>query len=257
MILVLSGTEDGKEIVRRLYDHGCDIITSVATQYGKSIFERLNLGKICLQGRLDTNDFMHLIDERGIRLLIDATHPYATDVSTNAIKACNEKGIKYIRYQRCETVLPESHLIHGVYNISDAVSKCIEVGKRVMLTTGFNNIKDFIGLNCEGGLVVRILPLAEHVRKSVEMGIHASNIAALQGPFSYDLNKALYDHFCIDTIVTKNSGKEGGVSEKVAAAIDNGINVVLIKRPAINYPAVYSSVDEIFDKCMKLESALG
>ena len=246
MILVLSGTVDGKEIVQRLYDQGCDVITSVATEYGKSIYERVNLGKICLQGRLDTNDFVHLIDEKGIDILIDATHPYATDVSINAIKACDEKGIKYIRYQRCETILPESHLIHGVYNISDAVSKCMEVGKRVMLTTGFNNIKDFIGLNRDGGLIVRILPLAEHVRKSVEMGIHASNIAAMQGPFSYELNKSLYDHFRVDTIVSKNSGKEGGVSEKVAAAIDNRINVVLIKRPAINYPAVCSSIDEIF-----------
>ena len=251
MILVLSGTEDGKNIVRRLYDQGGDVITSVATEYGKSIFERLDLGKICLQGRLDTNDFTRLIDERGIHMLIDATHPYATDVSINAIKACDEKDIKYIRYQRCETVLPESHLIHDVYNISDAVSKCLELGKRVMLTTGFNNIKDFIGLNGDGGLIVRILPLAEHVRKSVDMGILASNIAAMQGPFSYELNKSLYDHFRVDTIVTKNSGKEGGVSEKVAAALDKGINVVLIKRPAINYPVVCSSIDEMFAVYLK------
>ncbi|MGR3179647.1 MAG: precorrin-6A reductase [Candidatus Anammoxibacter sp.] len=247
MILVLSGTEDGKEIVKRLYDNGYDLLTSVATEYGKAMFERMSLGEICIQGRLDADGLVSLIEDKQIDLLIDATHPYATNVSLNAIKACNEKNIRYIRFQRRKTDLPVSKFIHVVNDVDEAISKCKELGKKIMLTTGFNNIKDFVRLNGEIELVVRVLPIANHVQECVKMGIHASNIIALQGPFSFELNKALYERFKVDTIVTKDSGKQGGVIEKIDAAVKSEINVVLIKRPEIDYPCVYSLIDEIFD----------
>ncbi|MGR3319868.1 MAG: precorrin-6A reductase [Candidatus Anammoxibacter sp.] len=170
MILVLSGTEDGKEIVKKLYDNGYDLLTSVATEYGKAMFERMSLGEICIQGRLDADGLMRLIEDKQIDLLIDATHPYATNVSLNAIKACNEKNIRYIRFQRSKTVLPVSKLIHVVKDVDEAINKCKELGRRIMLTTGFNNIKDFVRLNGERELVVRVLPIADHVQKCVKMG---------------------------------------------------------------------------------------
>ncbi|MGR3319869.1 MAG: precorrin-6A/cobalt-precorrin-6A reductase [Candidatus Anammoxibacter sp.] len=84
-------------------------------------------------------------------------------------------------------------------------------------------------------------------KNALKWGIHASNIIALQGPFSFELNKALYERFKVDTIVTKDSGKQGGVIEKIDAAVKSEINVVLIKRPEIDYPCVYSLIDKIFD----------
>ncbi|MGR3219652.1 MAG: precorrin-6A reductase [Candidatus Anammoxibacter sp.] len=246
MILVLSGTEDGKYIVKKLHDDGYDLLTSVATEYGKAMFERMNLGDICLQGRLDAEGLICLIEDKHIDLIIDATHPYAINVSINAIKACNEKNIRYIRFQRSKTTLPVSKFIHVVNDVGEAIKKCDELGRKIMLTTGYNNIKDFVILNKEKELVVRVLPIANHVQGCVNMGIHASNIIALQGPFSFELNKALYERFNVDTVVTKDSGKQGGVTEKIDAAVKMGINVVLIKRPEIDYPCVYSLVDEVF-----------
>lgn len=247
MILVLSGTEDGKEIVKRLHERGDKLITSVATEYGKAIFERMQLGEICIHGRLDKVNLIKLIEDEDINILVDATHPYAINVSINAIEACKEKSIKYIRFQRNASTLPKSHLIHHVDDVNEAINKCNVLSNRIMLTTGFNNLKEFIKLNETKEIVVRVLPIAEHIRKCVEMGIHPSNIVAMQGPFSVELNKSLFNHFKIDTIITKESGKEGGVIEKVQAAIDCGINVVLIKRPELNYPCVYSSIDKVFD----------
>lgn len=243
----MSGTEDGKEIVKRLLERGVKLITSVATEYGKSIFEGINLGNICIQGRLDKIDLGALIEDRHIDTVIDATHPYAVNASTNAIEVCKEKKIRYIRYQRNETPIPESPLIHKMKGINNAVDKCKELGARIMLTTGFNNLKDFAILIGDKELIVRILPIADHIRSCIEIGISPSNIIALQGPFSKELNSALFKHFKIDTIVTKESGREGGVTEKIQAAIESNINVILIERPQLKYPSVYSSINRMID----------
>jgi len=56
MILVLSGTEEGKEIVRRLHEEGLSLLTTVATEYGKKMFEQAGLETICLQGVESLND---------------------------------------------------------------------------------------------------------------------------------------------------------------------------------------------------------
>ncbi len=247
MILVLSGTEDGKQIVKALHKSGRKLITSVATEYGKSIYERLGLGDICVFGRMDEDELVQFMDDNNIELLIDATHPYAANVSLNAINACNRKDARYIRFQRGETVLPESDLIHCVADVNAAVDKCAEIGQRIMLTTGFNNVKDFARLNGDKELIVRILPIANHITKCVELGIAPANIVAMQGPFSTELNTVLYKHFKVDAMVTKESGAEGGVVEKVQTAIDNGINAILIERPNINYPSVCSTLDEVLD----------
>lgn len=246
MILVLSGTEDGRGIVVGLHERGYRVLTSVATEYGKSIYERMGLGGICIQGRLDAAGLVRLIDERAVGLLVDATHPYATDVSLNAMEACSATKTRYVRFQRPETPLPQSPFICDCRGAAEAIEMCRgSGGKRIMLTTGFNNLKDFVVLNGGNELFVRVLPMAGHIQKCVEMGIHASNIVALQGPFSVAFNGALYDHFEIDTMVTKDSGKEGGVLEKVVAAIERQIRVILIKRPDIAYPHVCSSKENI------------
>lgn len=108
MILVLSGTEEGKEIVRRLHDEGLSLITTVATEYGKKIFEQMGLETVCLQGRLDANGFSSLIREKGIDTVVDATHPYAIEVSQNAMDACKKKQYPVSPFREAGDRDPES-----------------------------------------------------------------------------------------------------------------------------------------------------
>ena len=58
-----------------------------------------------------------------------------------------------------------------------------------------------------------------------------SHIIAMQGPFSTQLNDALYAQLQIAVMVTKDSGEAGGVSEKVLPAPHRGIHVIVIRRP--------------------------
>ena len=53
----------------------------------------------------------------------------------------------------------------------------------------------------------------------------------MQGPFSQDLNGALYDQFGIQVMVTKDSGAAGGLEEKILPALAREIDVIVIDRP--------------------------
>ncbi len=255
----MSGTEEGREIVKRLNDKGEGVVTTVATEYGQEIYEKIGLGHLCLQGRLDITGLSELIRDNNIKTLIDATHPYAAQASLNAIKVSEECGIKYIRFQRpssvsdsaCtdEAAIKKYDSVHSVENMDEAVEWCRKSDrKNILLTTGFSSVEKFVKLKDEKNIYVRMLPMPAHIEQCVKMGIKSSNILALQGPFSLELNKAIINQYHIDVVVTKDSGKTGGVPEKIQAAMEMGIDTVVIQREEIDYPLKCSSVDEVF--CM-------
>ncbi len=247
MILVMSGTADGREIVRRLHEAGTKVLTTVATSYGEEIFRETGLGHLCIRGRLDGDALLKFIDDKKVDTIIDATHPYAANASLNAMRACTTKNIKYIRFQREATPLPESPLIHEVGNIDEAVGAAGKLGRRILLTTGFNSVKDFIGLQEDGSheIIARILPMPEHVNRCIEMGISPNDIIAAQGPFSKESNVANIRDFDINVVVTKDGGREAKTQEKIDACLELEIPMVIIHRPRLDYPVVYSSIDEL------------
>lgn len=253
----MSGTEEGREIVERLNERGVDVVTTVATEYGHEIYEKIGLGHLCLQGRLDITGLSGLIHDKNIKTLIDATHPYAAQASLNAIKVSEECGIKYIRFQRPSTVLDsactdktdikELESVHFVKNVDEAVEWCRKSDrKNILLTTGFSSVEKFVKLKDEKNIYIRMLPMPVPIEQCVRMGIKSSNILALQGPFTLELNKAIFNQYHIDVVITKDSGKTGGVPEKIQAAMEMGIDTVVIKREEIDYPVICSSIDEVF-----------
>ena len=247
MILVTSGTADGREIVRELHERGAKVLTTVATIYGEGPFREMGLGHLCVRSRLSGDGLPNFIDENGIDTIVDATHPYAVNASLIAMRACEKKGIKYIRFQREGTPLPDSPLIHKVDNINQAVEVAGRLGRRILLTTGFNSIKDFIRLKDDSSheLIVRILPMPEHISRCIEMGILPKNIIALQGPFSKEFNIVNLRDFNVDVVVTKDGGREAKTREKVDACLETETPLVIIQRPVLNYSCVCSSIEGI------------
>ncbi|MDO8142520.1 MAG: precorrin-6A reductase [Candidatus Brocadiales bacterium] len=247
MILVLSGTEEGKEIVRRLHEEGINLLTTVATEYGKKMFEQLGLETVCLQGRLDAGGFSRLIQEKGIDTVVDATHPYAVEVSQNAMDACRKTNVRYLRFEREGIAIPAHPLIHRVKTMAEAVDKSRTLGKKIFLTTGISSVSRFIVLKEEKELYVRILPIPEHIALCLDMGIPPTNVIAMHGPFSEDLNRAMFRQYQINTMVTKDSGEAGGELEKVNAALSEVVDTIVIERPRLEFPQKYSSIDEVIN----------
>ncbi len=250
MILVMSGTADGRELVQELNRRGKKLLTTVATAYGATLYEDIGLGNLCREGRLDREGLMKLIEENGIDTVIDATHPYAKEASKNAIEACKARGVRYIRLERDSTQLPQSprlHLVKMAKDLEEAVELSGSLGNRILVTTGYNSVSSFIRLKHKNDLVVRILPVPEHIQGCIKLGIPPWNIQALQGPFSREFNRATIREFNIDVVVTKDGGKEARTLEKIEACLEEGIPIVVIQRPSLDYPLVCSSIKEVLE----------
>ena len=91
--------------------------------------------------------------------------------------------------------------------------------------------KEYTALVEPDRLWVRVLPTHEALSLCREAGVESAHVIAMQGPFTRDLNAAMYDMLDIRVMVTKDSGKQGGVEEKVIPALERDIHVILIDRP--------------------------
>lgn len=253
MIFVLAGTQDGREIARLLLEQGHDVAASVVSSYGGELLTHA-CGQRCLinDKPLDEAALKDYLQEHDIRLLVDASHPYAANVSRNAIKVCGELNIPYIRYERDLSQL-DYDKITLVHSYEEAAKAAAGLGKKIFLTTGSRNLDKFVHSpdlkDCE--LTARVLPTAEVIALCESLGVDAGHIVALQGPFSRELNVELFRKYGAEVIITKNSGTIGGTDTKFAAAAELNLPIVLIDRPQLNYPSLTHDYAEILTFAQK------
>ncbi|MBE6086048.1 MAG: cobalt-precorrin-6A reductase [Selenomonas ruminantium] len=247
MIFVLAGTQDGREIVRLLLEQGHDVAASVVSSYGGELLAHA-CGQRCLinDKPLDEAALKDYLQEHDIRLLVDASHPYAANVSRNAIAVCQALSIPYIRYERDLSKLDYDR-ITVVHSYEEAAQAAASLGKKIFLTTGSRNLDKFVHSpdlkDCE--LTARVLPTAEVIGLCESLGLDAGHIVALQGPFSQELNRELFRKYGAEVIITKNSGTIGGTDTKFAAAAELNLPIVLIDRPKLNYPCITHDYAEV------------
>ena len=247
MIFVLAGTQDGREIVRLLLEQGHDVAASVVSSYGGELLAHA-CGQRCLinDKPLDEAALKDYLQEHDIRLLVDASHPYAANISRNAIAVCQALSIPYIRYERDLSKLDYDR-ITVVHSYEEAAQAAAALGTKIFLTTGSRNLDKFVHSqdlkNCE--LTARVLPTAEVIGLCESLGLDAGHIVALQGPFSMELNRELFRKYGAEVIITKNSGTIGGTDTKFAAAAELNLPIVLIDRPKLNYPCITHDYAEV------------
>lgn len=242
MIWVVGGTSNAKEICERLIATGVSVIVTVTTDYGRQLSEFPGIEVV--QGKLSYEEMEHLIHTRGVRLIVDASHPFATEVSTNAMLAAQTIGVPYLRFERANTRF-ESAIYVNSYE--EAVAYLAEKQGNILLTTGSKFVAKFIPLGVER-LYARVLSTSDSVALCEQAGLKPVNVIAMCGVGSVALNMALLKEFDIQFLVTKESGAEGGLQEKIEAAKLVNAEVIIIQRPTINYPEMYSEYDLLMDR---------
>ena len=255
MILLLAGTGDARVLAARLKEEGYPLLATVVTENAAS-----NLrgdGHEVIVRRLTSADIADLLNQQNFDVVVDATHPFAELASRNALEGAKIAGVPYIRFEREEAAyLDDPNLIFAVDYVQ-AAEIAAGFGGVIMLTTGSKTLEIFAqrlrGLE-NTTLIARMLPREDNMQKCAALGIPQKNIVAMQGPFSKELNHALYDHYQVDVMITKESGKQGSVDEKVQAALERGIKTIIITRPKVGYGIQFSTVDGILEELKKASS---
>lgn len=246
MILVLAGTKDGRDLTTLLTEKDYPFMVSVFSEYGRDLLQ-LNTDLIHM-GPLDADGFTSFIHKNNIHLIVDASHPYAINVSENAMKACLNTKIHYIRYERPTDTLPTYDGLNVVHDYSQAAQLASTLGNVIFLTTGSRHLSFFKIPACleKHRVIARILPEPSVLKECFQLGFKPQDIVAMQGPFSHNLNVSLFQEYKAEVIVTKNSGKIGGSDTKLTAAIALNLPIVMIDRPIIQYhKVVYDLTDVI------------
>ncbi|WP_027417603.1 precorrin-6A reductase [Aneurinibacillus terranovensis] len=246
MVLVLAGTSDARELALTIQQAGYELLTTVVTDSAAKSMQEAGLP--VRVGRMNADEIRQLIQEKGFTCVVDASHPFAEEASRNALEGAHAAGVPFIRYERASA----DGSIHPLVTVVEDYEAAAELAARhkgvVMLTTGSKTLQIFtkklLGLP-DLTLVARMLPRKDNMEKCEQLGVEQKNIIALQGPFSKELNMALYKQYGTTLMITKESGKVGSVDEKVEAAVELGIPIVMIARPKIDYGTVFSGFDDI------------
>ncbi|MDK2820522.1 MAG: precorrin-6A/cobalt-precorrin-6A reductase [Clostridia bacterium] len=231
MILVLAGTADAREVIQTLKSEGYQLAATTVTSYGAELAQKAGADFVH-KGALKRDDIINFIQKHNIKAVVDATHPFAVQITRDTRESCKLLGLPYYRYRRPEAKLPSHPNLFWTKDWNKAV-ELAACGQVIFLTIGSRNLNKFT-LNAairQKRLVVRILPEVNSLARCHELGISTKNIVALHGPFTYELNKELYRFYGVDVVVTKDSGTTGGVEAKVQAALDLGLKVIVISRP--------------------------
>ena len=244
-IVLIGGTIDARNISKVLISEGFNVITTVTTKYGESLMDKNHALEI-KNGKLDIEEMTKLISSIKPCLVIDASHPYAKNASINAMQACKLSNTKYVRYERQESIINNTNVIR-VESFEQAAKALSMMEGNILLTIGSNNLETFVNNipNYKKRLFVRVLPDYNVIKKCNELGLNADNIIAIKGPFSEAMNREIYKKYNAKILVTKDSGKEGGIIEKIEAANKSSMTIIVINRPNIEYGFTLASIDEV------------
>ncbi len=230
MILLLGGTSEAAPIARGLAEAGYRVLVSTATKIVQQPDAHPGISR--RTGPLDKAGMIRLIQERGITAVVDCAHPYAAEVRAAARSAAREAAIPCFTLIRPEGISGNEDVFFAADHDEAAGIAC-SLGRPVLLTTGSKNLAPYAKASRASGvaLIVRVLPEEESLQACAAAGIAPESVVTGRGPFSLAENRKTIKEFGVGVLVTKDSGRAGGVGEKLEAARLEGCRVVVVRRP--------------------------
>ena len=223
-VLLLGGTGEARTLAGRLPGiAGVEVISSLA---GRVRDPRVPPGPVRLGGFGGAGELAGYLAEQQISIVVDATHPFAVQISASAATACAAAGIELLVVRR-----PGWHATAGdrwqrVASIPAAASAVAALpAGTVLVTTGRRHLAGF-ARDAGHHYVIRSVdppdgPLPPH-----------ATLLTARGPFQIDDEIALFRRYGVTALVTKDSGG-AMTSAKLTAARRLRVPVVMIDRPPL------------------------
>ncbi|MCD1586462.1 cobalt-precorrin-6A reductase [Halomonas sp. IOP_14] len=235
-ILILGGTSEASALASAVAKRRLPAIFSyagrVATPKPQPLPTRIG-------GFGGVNGLAAFVAQERITHIVDATHPFAAQMSSNVLAAAAQFGVKAIALTRPAWRPVNGDQWQSVANIDEAVSALAGPPQRVLLAIGRMHLAVFAA-QPQHHYVLRLvdpptspLPLAD-VSTVID-----------RGPFTLEGDLALLETQGIQRIVCKNAGGEGAAS-KLTAARTLGLPMVMIERPALPSRHEVHRIDDVF-----------
>jgi precorrin-6A/cobalt-precorrin-6A reductase len=220
-ILILGGTEEARLLADRLVAMGHDVTTSLA---GRTSAPILPKGNVKSGGFGGGDGLGRYLRDENFERIVDATHPYATEIKASAVRAAAEAGVKLVRLMRPAWQEPQYAFWKRVATAEEAAQH-LPRGARALLTVGHSGLEAFLA-RTDCSFVVRSIEPPER-----PLPVNATSLIA-RPPFYPQGELALMQEQGITHLVCKNSG--GVQTEaKLQAALQLRLPVLMIARPQL------------------------
>ncbi len=227
MILVFGGTTEGRNAAKVLDESGATYYYST-----RGDLQDIQLAHgIRLTGGMDVPEMEASCSEHDIRLLVDASHPFAEALHRNVVTLASHIGIPIIRYDRIYP--PHDEGLVWCSDYDDAIQRLGEHGiTKLLALTGVNTINKLKSYWQEHECWFRILNREVSQESAQKAGFPTNRLVY----YDQDDTATLLERLLPQAIITKESGTSGGFTEKVTVARQAGIKVFVIERP--DYPSL-------------------
>lgn len=220
-VLVLGGTSEARALAALLMKDAIPVISSLA---GRVAEPRLPLGPVRIGGFGGVEGLRDYLRAERIGLVIDATHPFAEQMTRHAFAATSVERVRYLRLERPGWAdAPGAGSWHWVADHEEAARRTAELGTAPMLTIGRRQLSHFVEPLAEHRALVRVVD-----RPEIEVP-ETWRIVRSRGPYSVEAERALMAEHGCDVVVTKDSG--GTYTwPKMQVAAEWGLPVVIVRR---------------------------
>jgi precorrin-6A/cobalt-precorrin-6A reductase len=222
-ILILGGTYEAFQLAEQLAAMGgVDFISSLA---GRTREPRMPKGAVRTGGFGGAGGLADYLRAERITHLVNAAHPFAAQISANAVAAAGAAGIPLLRLLRPGWAARQGDRWIAARHAAEAAELCRREGGRIFLTLGSGEIYAFAEIH-NAHFLVRMVDASER------LPLRDYRVITARGPFSLQDELRLLAEHHVGLIVAKNSGGEATYA-KIEAARRMGLPVVMIERPAI------------------------
>ena len=233
-VLILGGTGEARALANRLVEAGHDVTTSLA---GRTSDPLLPAGSVRVGKFGGIPGLCAYLRAGKYERLVDATHPYAGQISINAVAASQATGIALIRLMRAPwQPLPGAGWLRAAS--AEAAAALLPSGARVLLTTGHTGLDAFLDRD-DCVFYVRVIETPEQPLPGY------AHLLQTRPPFTLAGEKDVLAARGITHLVSKNSGGSQ-TAAKLQAASDLGVAVVMIDRPVYGPAHEVGTLEEAF-----------
>jgi precorrin-6A/cobalt-precorrin-6A reductase len=232
-ILILGGTADARALAARLVELRQDVVSSLA---GVTTEPLLPVGRVRSGGFGGADGLAAYVATEKIDVIVDATHPFAAQISANAVAAAAQTGVRLLRLERPAWVPEAGDDWRDVRNMDEAVD-ALPANAKAFVSTGRKGLGSLFARDDLSGVIRAIEPLAETVPAQWSVQLE-------RPPFSFQHEMELLKQHAITHLLTKNAGG-AATATKLLVARALRIPVIMIARPKKAVAETFATVEAL------------